>query len=111
MLLKRVVATPGDRVRVVDGELELNGKRVPIVVKGSGLSEQLGSHPHPVDFQDGGGPAFGPAVVPPDHFLVMGDNRGNSHDGRMFGFVKRQSLLGRAVGVFLRDGSPSWFPL
>jgi signal peptidase I len=49
--------------------------------------------------------------VPEDSFLVLGDNRGNSHDGRMFGFVKRQAILGKAVAVFARDGSLTWIPL
>ena len=59
----------------------------------------------------GGGPDFGPAIVPQAHALVMGDNRGNSHDGRAFGFVDESAILGRAVGVFLHGGSFAWTPL
>ena len=40
--------------------------------------------------------------------LVMGDNRGNSKDGRRFGFVDQSAVLGRAVSIYLRDGSLVW---
>ena len=41
----------------------------------------------------------------------MGDNRGNSHDGRAFGLVSRDLFQGRALGVFWRAGHPGWNPL
>jgi type IV secretory pathway protease TraF len=41
----------------------------------------------------------------------MGDNRGDSRDGRFFGLVDRSAILGRAVGCFSRDGDLSWRPL
>ncbi len=47
-------------------------------------------------------------VVPPDRYLVLGDNRGNSHDGRAFGLVEGRAILGRVKGVFWRDGAPAW---
>ena len=111
VLLKRVVAVPGDRVRVVDGKLELNGVSVPVRVQGSQLREHLGKSDHPLSFDWGGGPPFGPLVIPRDQFLVMGDNRGNSRDGRFFGLVSRESIFGRAEGVFLRRGAPTWIGL
>lgn len=110
-LLKRVVAGPGDLVTVRGGHLDLNGTSVRIDHAGSGELEYLGATPHPLRLGEGGGPDFGPVRVPADHFLVMGDNRGNSHDGRSFGFVDRDSIRGRAVRVFLRNGSPTWRPL
>ena len=53
----------------------------------------------------------GEVTVPPDQFLVLGDNRGNSHDGRAFGLVAGCAILGRAEGVFWRDGTPTWVGL
>ena len=47
-------------------------------------------------------------IVPPDRYLVLGDNRDNSHDGRAFGLVERRAILGRVKGVFWRDGAPTW---
>jgi signal peptidase I len=111
VLLKRVVAVPGDRVRVNDGKLELNGASVPVIAHDHELREQLGLGDHPLSLDAGGGPPLGPLVIPADHFLVMGDNRGNSRDGRYFGLVTRQSIFGRAEGVFLRRGSPTWIGL
>jgi signal peptidase I len=110
-LLKRVVAGPGDMVTVRGGHVDLNGTSVRVTSAGSGELEHLGATPHSLRIIDGGGPDFGPVRVPPDHYLVMGDNRGNSHDGRSFGFVTRDSIRGRAVRVFLRNGAPTWRPL
>ena len=59
----------------------------------------------------GGGPDFGPERVPVHAYLVLGDNRGNSRDGRFFGFVERGRILGRAVSVCARDGHATWNPL
>lgn len=116
VLLKRVVAVPGDRVEVRGGALILDGREVPTTIDparpgGDRFIEELGGHAHAVELTSGGGPTFGPTVVPPDRYLVMGDNRGNSHDGRMFGFVKRSSILGRAAAVFFRQGALRWIPL
>ncbi|MBA3804506.1 MAG: signal peptidase I [Acidobacteria bacterium] len=41
-----------------------------------------------------------PATVPPDSYFVMGDNRDNSSDGRVWGFVKREYVVGRAMFVY-----------
>ncbi len=90
VLLKRVVAVAGDVVEVRGGDAIVNG-----------VVERRARLP-------GEGPPFGPARVPDDMLLVLGDNRGNSHDGRSFGFVSRRDVLGRAVAVYLRDGSLDW---
>ncbi len=111
-LLKRVVAVPGDRVEVRAGQLLLDGRAVPVHDDGAVTTEDLAPRsPHPLELGDGGGPDFGPVVVPSDRYLVMGDHRGDSFDGRMFGFVKRDAIFGRAVGVIWRDGKPAWSPL
>jgi signal peptidase I len=111
VLLKRVVAIPGDRVEVRGGRLELNGVPVPIEFRDHELREALGKGEHPISLAAGGGPPLGPEVIPHDQYLVMGDNRGNSLDGRYFGLVSRASIFGRAEGVFLRHGSPTWIGL
>jgi signal peptidase I len=110
-LLKRVVAGPGDLVTVRGGHVDLNGTSVRVTETGGSDLEYLGATPHALRIGDGGGPDFGPVRVPADHYLVMGDNRGNSHDGRSFGFVTRDAIRGRAVRVFLRNGAPTWRPL
>jgi signal peptidase I len=110
-LLKRVVAVPGDSVEVRSGELVLGGRPVPVHTDGGATYEDLGAVPHRVILDDGGGPDFGPVTVPAGKYLVMGDHRGDSFDGRMFGFVPREAIFGRAVGVIWRGGAPTWAPL
>lgn len=111
VLLKRVVAVPGDRVAVTLGRLVINGAAVPIAGDGEELVETLGGHVHRLGMAFGGGPDLAETGVPDDRYLVLGDNRGNSRDGRYFGWVSRGAILGRAVAVCLRDGRPTWEPL
>jgi signal peptidase I len=111
VLLKRVVAVPGDVVEVSAGRVTLDGTPVPVREEDGVVVEELGGRHHALSTEFGGGPDFGPAPVPDDEYLVLGDNRGNSRDGRTFGWVARGSMLGRAVAVCLHEGKPSWRPL
>lgn len=95
VLLKRVVAIGGDLVEVRSGIVFIDGKRVD-------------TH---ASLAEGGGPDFGPARVPAGKILVLGDNRGNSRDGRFFGFVDRDRVVGRAFAVVMRDGKFEYAPL
>ena len=52
-------------------------------------------------------------VVPPGHYLMIGDNRDNSSDGRVWGFVPENYVVGRAAGIWFnwdlqRSGGPIW---
>ena len=79
-LIKRVVALPGETVEAHDGTVLVNGRvlREPYLPSGTVTGE------------------FGPVRVPPDHVWVMGDNRGNSSDSRVFGAIDEESIIGRA---------------
>jgi signal peptidase I len=107
VLLKRVVGTPGTRIEVRRGRLLIDGEVAPIEERADGVYERLGGAWHPLSLARGGGPDFGPLTIPDGQYLVMGDNRGDSHDGRAFGFVQRDTIFGRAVGVYWRGG-PTW---
>jgi signal peptidase I len=110
-LLKRVAATPGDVVAVVDGRLWINGRAIPIAEQSGQWVEELGHAIHPVRLTSGGGRDYGPVRLGADEYLMLGDNRGESHDGRAFGLVEREAILGKALGVWMRDGHPGWHPL
>ena len=103
VLLTRVVALEGELVEVRDGKLRIDG--VPVAVEGA--REHLGTSNHRVVLGTGG-PDFGPVQVPEGKALVLGDNRGNSRDGRYFGFVSTDSIFGRAEAVIARDGEVAW---
>lgn len=111
VLLKRVAAIPGDDVVVSSGRLVINGVEVPVEQRADAVVEQLGAHRHELGTDYGGGPDLPATRVPPRSYLVLGDNRGNSRDGRYFGWVERSAFLGRASAVCLREGWPTWRPL
>jgi signal peptidase I len=111
VLLKRVVGVPGDRIAVMDGALVIDGRTIPIVERDGASIEELGAAEHAISFAFGGGPDYGPLGVPAGKYLVMGDNRGNSRDGRTFGLVARDAIIGRVQGVIARRGKPTWVGL
>lgn len=80
--VKRVVGLPGEHVVVLDGELHVDGVRVP--------------EPY-VDHRWVDGSYTPTYVVPPDAVLVMGDNRANSIDSRHYGPVPLDALRGRVL--------------
>ncbi len=96
VLLKRVVAVEGDVVEVRDGHVRIDGQLAP---------EAL------LSLDSGGGPDLGPVRVPTGKVLLLGDNRGNSRDGRTFGFVDGERVLGRAFAIVARDGRLAYEPL
>ena len=96
-LLKRVVAIPGDRIAVRDGRIRIGGATVAVEGEGDQLREQLGGRWHRLRLTAGGGSDFGPRRIPPRKYLVMGDNRGESHDGREFGLVDREAIWGLSL--------------
>ena len=105
-LIKRIVAIAGDRVVVNNGRLSIND--MPMADSGQLDVEVYGTRQVRLGLSDGGGPNFS-GVVPPGKLLAVGDHRGNSLDGRIFGFIDEVSVYGRAVAVYYRsDGGFVW---
>ena len=103
-LIKRIVAIGGDHVLVRNGQLSINGQPLgDRQVEHFGDRDALLNLTFQPYLNEGGGPNF-EGVVPPGMVLAMGDHRGNSHDGRMFGFIDERELLGRAIAIYYRRG-------
>ncbi len=104
VLLKRVIGTPGHEVAIVSGRVVIDGELAAVEERTDGSYERLGALEHRIRITNGGGPDWGPTRIPEDQYLVIGDNRGDSADGRVFGLVDRDAILGRAFGVYWRGG-------
>ena len=106
-LIKRVVAVGGDRVRLVDGRLHINGAAMASAEHPA--AEVFGERVAQLGLDMGGGPDIGDLTVPAGKLLVLGDHRGNSADGRYFGLVEAGKIYARAVAVYWRSGEgPLW---
>ena len=107
-LIKRIVAIGGDHVTVVDGQLSINGQPLgDRTVEHFGDRDALLNLTTNLSYNRGGGPNFD-ETVPPGMVLAMGDHRGNSNDGRAFGFIDERELFGRAIAIYHR-GDCRWF--
>jgi len=78
--IKRVIALPGETVQGKAGSVWIDGHRLaePYLPAGTVTSE------------------FPPIRITPGHLWVMGDNRGNSSDSRVFGMIDTKTIVGRA---------------
>ena len=85
--IKRIVAGPGDRLRIEDGHAVVNGE----VAKEDFTREcgQAGDCDFPQEI-----------TIPEDHYFMMGDNRGQSTDSRFWGPVPRDSIIGKAFATY-----------
>jgi signal peptidase I len=128
--IKRVVGVPGDRIEYRNKRLSVNGVAVPVKQVDDYLAkdkmqfsrryvETLGQATHEILLEDdapamgGPGRAFPFAgncnyntggltcTVPPGHYFMMGDNRDNSSDSRVWGFVPDENIVGRAFFIWL----------
>jgi len=111
--IKRVFGLPGDKVEVRHNEIFINGKpmsrelvngRFPSrdSIRGVGelWLEHLDGHAHHALHQPDRSTEFGPVVVPPRNVFVMGDNRDNSNDSRVWGTVRYELIRGKALIVW-----------
>lgn len=81
--VKRIVGLPGEKVEIKGGGVYINNLPLP--------ENYLAEQPNYV---------WGPQTIPPNSYLVLGDNRNQSYDGHYWGFISRDRLVGRAVMRF-----------
>ncbi|MEJ2680957.1 MAG: signal peptidase I [Gammaproteobacteria bacterium] len=115
--IKRVIAGPGDTVSYYNKELKVNGEvmsqkllaQEPPARPEFNLSEeQLGSVSHRIKTTLGANLRPGKWEVPAGHYFVMGDNRDNSRDSRVWGFVPDANVVGKAFAIWMH--MPNWMP-
>lgn len=103
-LVKRVVGLPGDSIAMRDNRLFINDIMADYQQTSAiELTEQLGEISHQIVLHNrvGASSSFGPVRVPEGHYLVLGDNRNNSADSRVYGFIPDHEIQGRAINVVL----------
>ena len=79
-LIKRAIGVPGDKVEVKEGRLYLND-----IVQDNYISNKNINY------------SIGPFIVPEESLWVMGDNRNNSMDSHIWGFLRYEKIIGRAI--------------
>ena len=116
--IKRVVALPGDRIRVQNNKIILNGEPQPFTYTDKyqfiddrcrsrtmrSYTENIGGMEHVALTNTGMGGLLAnrsEVTVPAEHVFVMGDNRDNSEDSRQWGFVRYDQIKGKAHFVWL----------
>ena len=128
-LIKRVVGLPGDQLAMRHNRLFINGKQALYEPLDADVVQQLevddravrlmsweafDERRHPVMLTPMAPsliPSFGPIQVPEGKYFVMGDNRDESRDSRIFGLIDRESISGRAIAVaFSLDRDNGYLP-
>ena len=101
-LVKRVVGLPGERIHIADGKIYVNGKALEMPAELRFIHYISPTNPY-TDMKYGILPDHEFSVVPKDSYLLLGDNSAYSRDGRYFGWVDNEHILGRVSCI--------WWPI
>jgi signal peptidase I len=125
-LIKRCIGVPGDRIKIVDGKVYVNGAQLnePYARHDPGAEglpwENFPARSSEMFFADV--PQWrtdiskhvvnGELVVPPNRYFMMGDNRDDSNDSRFWGFVPRENIIGTPAFIYMSIEAPGdvWEP-
>jgi signal peptidase I len=83
VFIKRIIGQPGQNLTIKEGRVYINNQP---------LSENYINEPP--DYE------LGEVQIPENHFFVMGDNRNNSNDSHIWGFLPQENIIGRATFRF-----------
>ena len=120
LLIKRVVGIPGDRLRIADGQVFVNGAALDepyAAFEPAPPNPNRDNLPAKIYIDPQIDPEWwrqmhrltsdGELVVPPGEYFVLGDNRNHSMDSRFWGFVPRQAFVARPVVIYFSVTRPS----
>ena len=117
--VKRVIAVPGDRIRMVNKQVFING-----VLQAESFTQFVTRlrNPYRDDFPRTDSPDYGvdarwwkqmpklvedhQLIVPEENYFVLGDNRDDSDDSRYWGFVPRENVIGRPLLIYWSSSNP-----
>lgn len=101
-LIKRIIALPGETLEIRNRAVYINGKPL--------ADESYAHHTDPawdrVPLRDD----YGPITVPPGSYFMMGDNRENSADSRVWGFLEQDRIIGHAFVLYWSRNTEKRFP-
>ncbi|HEX5432504.1 MAG TPA: signal peptidase I [Bryobacteraceae bacterium] len=116
--VKRCMGVPGDRIRIVNKEVYLNGVKLnePYKINNTdyidSYRDNFPSEPNvtvdrrAIDMLEHH-VVNGEVVVPPGNYFAMGDNRDSSLDSRYWGFVPRENIIGKPLIVYWSFDAPT----
>ena len=120
LLVKRVVGVPGDRLRITDGQVYVNGVALDepyATFEPAPPNEFRDNFPAKVYTDPEVDPDWwrqmqsltrnGELLVPQGQYFVLGDNRNHSKDSRFWGFVPRQAIVARPLVIYFSLRRPS----
>jgi signal peptidase I len=117
--VKRVIGVPGDRIRMKNKQVFVNGTPLPekyVVYRSTGHDAYRDDFPRPELLNSQVEPLWwtqmrtlvrnGELTVPPGHYFALGDNRDESLDSRYWGFVPSENIIGRPLVIYWSVSNP-----